>query len=100
MHKTALVNYGYVLIKAINHLNRFRVSFVNVLNTRRPLIAARSAKSASQFSVPFQNMVFISFMASGLYLQRFSANAVTASSHASTASETLVKVPFRVAQVA
>ena len=48
--------------------------FVKSESTKRPLIAALSAKSSFQFSVPAQNTFLSSDIASGLYLTNFCAS--------------------------
>src|SRR5699024_10256039 len=65
----------------------FNFSLVKSLNTRRPLILALSWSKVSQSSVPFQNICFISFTASGLNPFNSSANFSTAASSSSTVSK-------------
>ena len=54
-HAGVFLSYYFTLL-ALNLLMAF---LVNSLSTRRPLIAARSASSISQCSVPCQNIFFV-----------------------------------------
>ena len=77
MHETSFVNNWNISFENCKsfYLKRFQCFFCEfTISTNRPLIAARSANKLSQSSVPFQNIFFISFMASGLYVHKFSAN--------------------------